>query len=120
MFQDMVQRLVRQRDYLLDISRALTAQLSLSEVLRSTLRSATEMLGGQAGLIALTEDGETFTVRASHGIHTKVLHLFTPLLIDIPRADPESFVIPELDRKMKLVAQAAGMGLHQVVALPMK
>lgn len=111
-------RLIRQRDYLLDISRALTSQLSLNEVLRRILRSATELLGGQAGLIALSED-ETFTVRASYGINPPLLHLFAPLLTDISREDPDSFAIPELDRKMKLVARAAGMGLHQVIALPM-
>lgn len=111
--------LIRQRDYLLDISRALTSQLSLSEVLRRILRSATEMLGGQAGLIALADGGGHFTVRASYGIQSTVLHLFAPLLSDIPHADPDSFFIPELDRKMRLVARAAGMGLHQVIALPM-
>ncbi len=114
----MIEHLLRQREYLLDISRALTSQLSQREVLGRILRSATEMLGGQAGLIALTE-GETFTVRASYGIQPALLHLFAPLLTDIPRGDPDSFVIPELNRKMKLVAQAAGMGLHQVIALPM-
>jgi PAS domain S-box-containing protein len=120
MLQDMISLLIQQRDYLLDISRALTSQLSLNEVLRQILESATEMLGGQAGLIALSDqDGETFTVRASYGIQPAVLHLFAPLLTDIPHADPDSFVIPELNRKMRLVARAAGMGLHQVVALPM-
>ncbi len=120
MFQDMIAHLVQQRDYLLDISRALTSQLSLNEVLRRILESATQMLGGQAGLIALgDENSKTFTVRASYGIPSAVLHLFAPLLTDIVHKDRDSFVIPELDRKMRLVAQAAGMGLHQVIALPM-
>lgn len=120
MIQDMIAHLIQQRDYLLDISRALTSQLSLTEVLRRILESATQMLGGQAGLIALSDRGtETFTVRASYGIPTTVLHLFAPLLADIEHTDPDSFVIPELNRKMRLVARAAGMGLHQVVALPM-
>lgn len=120
MIQDMVTYLIRQRDYLLDISRALTSQLSLSEVLRRILKSATEMLGGRAGLIALADETkETFAVRASYGIQPALLHLFAPLLTDIPRSDPESFTIPELNRKMQLVARAAGMGLRQVVALPM-
>lgn len=114
----MVEYLIRQRDYLLDISRTLTSELSLSEVLRRILRSATEMLDGQAGLIALAE-GSTFAVRASYGIRPALLHFFSPLLTDIPRVDPGSFVIPELDRKMQLVAQAADLGLKQVVALPM-
>lgn len=114
----MIEHLIRQRDYLLDISRALTSQLSLNEVLRLILRSATEMLGGHAGLIALS-DGENFTLRASHGIPAAVLHLFAPLLSDIPRGDPESFAIPELDAKVRFVAKASGLGLAQVIALPM-
>ncbi|HQA70009.1 MAG TPA: hypothetical protein PK801_16905, partial [Aggregatilineales bacterium] len=69
--------MIQQRDYLLDISRALTSQLSLNEVLRRILESATQMLGGQAGLIALgNENSKTFTVRASYGIPSAVLHLF--------------------------------------------
>jgi PAS domain S-box-containing protein len=120
MIQDRLAHLIQQRDYLLDISRALTSQLSLTEVLRRILESATDMLGGQAGLIALADAGdETFTVRASYGIPAAVLHLFAPLLADIPHSDPESFVVPELNDKMRLVGRAAGMGLHQVVALPM-
>lgn len=118
MVQSMVEHLIRQRDYLLDISRTLTSELSLSEVLRHILRSATEMLDGQAGIIALSE-GDTFAVRASYGVRPALLHFFSPLLTDIPRADPGQFVIPELDRKMQLVAKAADLGLQQVVALPM-
>jgi PAS domain S-box-containing protein len=114
----MAEYLIRQRDYLLDISRALTSQLSLNEVLKRILRSATQMLDGQVGLIALAEDG-SFAVRASYGIQPALLHFFAPLLTDIPREDPGSFVIPELERKMRLVARAAGLGLHHVIALPM-
>jgi PAS domain S-box-containing protein len=118
MVHGMVEYLIRQRDYLLDISRTLTSELSLSEVLRRILRSATEMLDGQAGIIALSE-GDTFAVRASYGVRPALLHFFSPLLTDIPRADPGQFVIPELDRKMQMVAKAADLGLQQVVALPM-
>ncbi len=116
----MIRHLIRQRDHMLELSRTLTSQLSLNEVLRRILRSATELLDGQAGLIALADEtGDTFAVRASYGIQPTVLKHFAPLLADIPHSAPESFAIPELDRKMKLVAQAAGMGLHQVIALPM-
>src|SRR5690606_9176986 len=44
---------VRQRDYLLNISRALTSQLDLGEVLRMILQAAASMLSGEVGLIAL-------------------------------------------------------------------
>jgi PAS domain S-box-containing protein len=110
---------VQQREYLLEISRALTSQLSLPEVLRHILEAAAKMLGGQAGLIALRDEGDRFAVRASYGIQPALLHFFGPLLTDIPSGDPEGFAIPELDRKMQMVAHAAGLGLHQVVALPM-
>ena len=46
---------VRQREYLLKISRAMTAQLDLSSVLRLILEAAGEMLAGNAGLIVLRE-----------------------------------------------------------------
>ncbi len=48
---------VRQRDYLLEISRALTQELDLEKLLARILRIAIEMLAGQAGMIALKEDG---------------------------------------------------------------
>ena len=44
---------VRQRDYLLEISRALTQELDLEKLLARILRISIEMLAGQAGLIAL-------------------------------------------------------------------
>jgi len=114
----MVDRLIRQRDYLLDVSRILTSHLNLREVLGRILQSAAELLGGQAGLIALVE-GDAFVVRATYGIKPSVLDAFGPLLSDIPRSDPASFAIPQLNRKMQKVGQMAEMGLRQVIALPM-
>ena len=111
---------VRQRDYLLEISRALTAQLDLSAVLRKILEAAAEMLGGQAGLIALRQDDGSFSVSANYGISPQALDLFGPLLSDLPeRADASGWMIPELERKLALVARAVRLSLQQVVALPM-
>ena len=73
----MVDRLIRQRDYLLDVSRVLTSHLNLREVLGRILQSAAELLGGQAGLIALVED-ESFVVRATYGIKPAMLDAFGP------------------------------------------
>jgi PAS domain S-box-containing protein len=114
----MVDRLIRQRDYLLDVSRILTSHLNLKDVLGRILQSAAELLGGQAGLIALVEQ-DSFVARATYGIKPSVLDAFGPLLSDIPRSDPASFAIPELNRKMQKVGQLAEMGLRQVIALPM-
>ena len=111
---------VRQREYLLEISRALTAQLDLGVVLRRILEAAAEMLAGQAGLIALRQDDGSYAVSASYGISSQALDLFDPLLADLPeRADTSGWMIPELERKLALVARAVGLSLRQVVALPM-
>ena len=111
---------VRQRDYLLEISRALTAQLDLSAVLRKILESAAEMLAGQAGLIALRQDEGSFAVNASYGISPQALDLFEPLLAGLPeRADDSSWAALELERKLSRVARAVSRRLEQVVALPM-
>ena len=46
---------VRQRDYLLEIARALTQELDLDKLLSRILRISIEMLAGQAGILALKE-----------------------------------------------------------------
>ena len=46
---------VRQRDYLLEITRAITQELDLQKVLKRILRISIEMLAGQAGIVALKE-----------------------------------------------------------------
>jgi PAS domain S-box-containing protein len=111
---------VRQRDYLLEISRALTAQLDLGAVLRKILEAAAEMLAGQAGLIALRQDDGAYAISASYGISSQALGLFGPLLADLPeQADAASWTIPELERKLAFVARTVSLRLDQVVALPM-
>lgn len=59
---------VRQRDFLLEISRALTAQLDVNEVLRLVLNASVVMLGGQVGLVALRDASGLYTIRATIGI----------------------------------------------------
>ena len=44
---------IRQRDYLLRISKAITQELDINKLLARILQDATELLAGQAGLIAL-------------------------------------------------------------------
>lgn len=113
--------LLRQRDYLLSISRAMTARLDLPPLLQLIISKAVEMLGGQAGLIALRgRDGE-FHIRASHGLpaNSTQLHLlFAPLLTDLP---PSSSRWPSSDlyARLPLVAASLGINLRQVVGLPL-
>jgi len=112
---------VRQRDYLLEISRAMTAQLDVDEVLLRILKGAAEMLSAQVGLIALS-DGQQATIfqpRAIFGVPPEALMLFTPLLEDILDETHTGLNFDTLDRKMRLVARQLDLSLRQVLALPM-
>jgi PAS domain S-box-containing protein len=111
---------VRQREYLLEISRALTAQLNLDELLQMVLESATKILAGQAGLIALRGPDGNFAIHASYGLSQALTPYFAPLLTDIPNdADRNRFRIPDLADKLGRVVAGLGLHLQQVVALPM-
>jgi PAS domain S-box-containing protein len=127
----MIDYQLRQREYLLQISRAMTSRLDLPTVLRLILENAAEMLRGQAGLIALRQEDGGLRVQASYGLPPDILHLFTPLLTDVPaQAEREYLIpstgsghrrwtIPNLQMKLSLVVSAIGLGLRQVVALPL-
>lgn len=111
---------VRQRDYLLEISRALTEALDLPTVLRRILESAAELLAGQAGLVALREDQGTWKLRAHYGIPEPFVGYFDPLLSDIPEhEDPARFALPEVGRRLRAITQAATLGLLDGVGLPL-
>src|SRR5258706_5940735 len=110
---------VRQRDYLLEISRALTSQLNLDEVLRLILEAAVSMLAGQVGLIALGEGQSTFTTRATIGVTPEQIPLFDPLLEHIANAGEQGLDVDVLNTRMRLVARSLDIRLRQVVALPM-
>ncbi|MEZ4666795.1 MAG: ATP-binding protein [Anaerolineae bacterium] len=81
---------VRQRDFLLEISRAMTAQLDLGEVLRLVLNASTVMLAGQVGLIALRDPNDHYTLRATSGV--------------------DSNMMPELNERLDELVGSAGWG----------
>ena len=81
---------VRQRDFLLEISRAMTAQLDLGEVLRLVLNASTIMLAGQVGLIALRDANDHYTIRSTLGVAAD--HL------------------PELNQRLDELAGSSGWG----------
>src|SRR5512136_1600153 len=90
---------VRQRDYLLEISRALTQELDLDKLLGRILYISAEMLAGQAGLIALRSEKGGWNVASSLGISPNVARYLEPLLAEIPNdEDPERFELPEVNR----------------------
>ena len=107
---------VRQRDYLLEISKTISQELDLAKVLTRILRISTEMLAGQAGLIALKEADGGWRVAAAHGIPPAFLRYLEPLLAEEKVAELD---INELNRMLKELAYTASMGLLNGVALPL-
>lgn len=111
---------VRQRDYLLEIARAITQELDLDKLLARILRYSAEMLAGQAGLIALRGESGGWTVAASHGIPPSFLQYLDPLLAEVPdHEDPARFEIPEINRLLQNLTRIASLGLLTGVGLPL-
>ena len=106
---------VRQRDYLLEISRALTQELDREKLLARILRIAIEMLAGQAGLITL-KDQEGWRVSAAHGIAPAFLSYLSPLLAE---ENVRELDVLELNRMLKELTYTASMGLLNGTALPL-
>lgn len=81
---------LRQREYLLRITRAMTSRLELPSLLKLILSSAAEMVGCRAGLIVLArtlvrvgdpvDEESRFQIRAVYNIPPQVWHAFEPLL----------------------------------------
>lgn len=111
---------VRQRDYLLSITRALVSRLNLRAVLRLILQAAADMLVGQSGLIALRDDSGAFGFWASYGLPPALVDAFTLLVEDVPDvARLEDFLVPDLADKLVRISEETGLSLRQVVSLPM-
>lgn len=81
---------LRQREYLLRITRAMTSRLELPGLLKLILSSAAEMVGCRAGLIVLArtvvrvgdtvDENARFQIRAVYNIPPQVWHAFGPLM----------------------------------------
>lgn len=81
---------LRQREYLLRISRAMTSRLEFPSLLKLILSSAAEMVGCRAGLIVLArgtvrigdavQEGARFQIRAVYNIPPQAWPAFEPLL----------------------------------------
>ena len=132
---------LRQREYLLRITRAMTERLELPSLLELILSSAAEMVGCRAGLIVL-ERGDVefessaialprFQIRATYNIPAEILPAFEPLLdvgpyvqIDDSPYDGadegglESHIV-DLQERMRMVEERLGGPLGQVVGIPL-
>ncbi len=111
---------VRQRDYLLEIARAITEELELDKLLKRILTVSAEMLAGHAGLIALRSEEGGWRIASSIGIPPALLRFLEPLLAEVPdHEDPARFEIPEINRLLQKVTRGASMGLLTGVGLPL-
>ena len=110
---------ILQREYLLAISRAVTAELDVQDVLRIILRAGVELVAGKAGMIALHHpELDGVRVAAVYGIPAALVDHFAPLLKDIPPLDATQQE-EELTRRLQTIAQRSNLGFTQMVRLPM-
>jgi signal transduction histidine kinase len=111
---------VRQRDYLLEIARAITQELDLDKLLLRILRLSADLLAGQAGLIALRGERGGWKLAAVHGVSPSLTRFLEPVLAAVPdHEDPQRFEIPQVSRLLQRIAQEASLGLLSGVGLPL-
>jgi PAS domain S-box-containing protein len=107
---------VRQRDYLLEISRALTEELDLDKLLGRILQYAIEMLAGHAGFIALSTPNGHLSLAVSNGLPAAIKGFLESWLDKIPAIqDPGNVQIPEINRLLQQIS----MGNLSAVGLPL-
>ncbi len=111
---------VRQRDYLLEIARALTEELDLEKLLGRILTISIEMLAGQAGLIALRDAPAGWRIPVSHGIPSALLRYVEAYLSRLPEQDdPQRLELSGLNRMLSELTYNASMGMLNGVGLPL-
>jgi len=109
---------VRQRDYLLEITKALTQDLDLDRLLSRILSISIEMLSGNGGLIALRSEEGKWQIQVSQGLAPSFLHFLEPSLAEIPTQDSDSqSELPEIGRRLNELTEAASMGQLTSVGL---
>ena len=111
---------VRQRDYLLEISRTITQELNLDKVLARILYISIEMLAGQAGLIALREKQGGWRVTVSQGLSQAFLSQLEPLFSAVPEyEEPALYELQEINRLLQRLTRSASLGLLTGVVIPL-
>ena len=108
-----------QRDFLLEISRAITSQLDLNEVLRRVLRASVAMTAARAGIIALRIHNDHFAVRARTGIAAEHIPFLNEKLNEIVSEVGSHFSHEFFDAKLREMAQIIDPTLAQAVAMPL-
>lgn len=110
----------QQRDFLLEITRAITAQLDLSEVLRRVLHASVVMLAGRVGVIALRDEHDgLFYVRAYTGITSDIVPSLNQKLIELMEGTTDGLSREFLNEKLRDMADTIDEELEQSVAMPL-
>ncbi len=110
---------VRQRDFLLEISRAMTAQLDLGEVLRLVLNASMVMLAGQVGLVALRDAEDGYSIRATLGVESDRLDDLNVRLAELVSSTGWGFDREFLNTKLNQMAVSLDRTLRQSLFLPL-
>lgn len=111
---------VRQRDYMLEISRALTQELDLDKLLERILNISLEMLAGQAGIIALRSKHQGWQIRISTGLPEPFLKYLEPQLAQIPEyEDPQDSELMIINQVLNQFTSAVSLGRLSSVGLPL-
>ena len=117
------ERQILQREYLLHISREITAALDLPTLLRRVLRYAVEILAGQAGIIALRRADGTFFVHTSVGLPSEAVAALEPFLKRLPQTveqgEATNWQFTDVRDSLASVSQVTGMSLSHAVGLPL-
>lgn len=110
----------QQRDFLLEITRAITAQLDLSEVLRRVLHASVVMLAGRVGVIALRDEHDgLYYVRAYTGITSEIVPDLNQKLIELMEGTNDGLSREFLNEKLREMADTIDEELEQSVAMPL-
>jgi PAS domain S-box-containing protein len=112
---------LKQREYLLDVARDITAQLDLPTVLERVVHFSMELLGGRAGLIVLRREDGRYYVQASGGLPFDSLETLDSLLEELPGTlgEAREWGFPDLSAYLEDLAAQTGIQLAQAAALPL-
>lgn len=112
---------VRQRDYLLEIARALAEELNLDKLLDRILTVSIDMLAGQAGFIALRSESQGWKVRVFSGLPKALIQYIEPYLSQITENEenPIHLELSHINRIIQELANSGSFGLLNGVGLPL-
>lgn len=112
---------VRQRDLLLEIIRAMTSQLDLSEVLKLVLKASVAMVAGQGkGFVALRSytTGD-YAIRATINIDADIVQQLDEYLARLVAGVSEGLEFADLEADLQEMAALIDPDLRQLFPMPL-